>query len=180
MGSDIHIDSQFGSGSRFWFEVLVPLLGPRAVKLPAHGAVVGYEGARRKILIVDDVQSNRSMLTDLLDLAGFSVCEAVNGRDAIDRVQATQPDLILMDMAMPVIDGIEATRRIRALPGWQQVPIITLTANASDACRIECLDAGASGFLSKPIDRAALLSLIGEQLKLHWVVEAVPQESLAP
>jgi len=179
MGSDIQVDSRIGAGSRFWFEVSAALLEPIAAAQPARGMVIGYQGARRKILIVDDVQSNRAMLADLLDIVGFGVCEAVNGVDAIDQVQSATPDLVLMDMAMPVMDGIEATRRIRALPSWKEIPIITVTANASDGCRTQCLSAGASGFLSKPIDREALLTLIGEQLDLHWLIdEAPPQASL--
>jgi signal transduction histidine kinase/ActR/RegA family two-component response regulator len=178
MGSDIKLESQEGAGSRFRFEVNVPLLAPNAAALPERQTPVGYQGARRRILIVDDVPSNRAMLADLLDLVGFEVSEAIDGVDAIEQLKSKAPELILMDMAMPVMSGIEATRCIRELPGCKHLPIIMVTANASEDCRAESLAAGADDFLPKPIDREALLASIGEQLKLHWLIETGSQESL--
>ena len=108
------------------------------------------------------------MLADLLGALGFVVEEARDGREALDRVQAHTPDLVLMDMAMPVMDGLEATRRLRAEPAWRELPVILVSANASGADKSRCLAAGANAFVAKPVDRSALLQLIGQCLGLQW------------
>ena len=172
MGGDIRIESQLGHGSRFWFDVALPL-GQRPV-LPVHHSEFprGYEGERRSLLIVDDVGGNRAMLADLLQPLGFHILEAGNGHEALERLRQTPADLVLMDMLMPVMDGLEATRRIRQHPGWTQLPVIAVSANASGGDKAKSLAAGASAFISKPIDQEALLSSIAELLKLRWITGA--------
>ncbi|MED5618845.1 ATP-binding protein [Ideonella sp. BN130291] len=172
MGGDIHVDSRQGEGSRFGFTLALPAGRTPPVAAPACRRATGYEGRRRSVLVVDDVAGNRAVLADLLRLLDFEVREATDGQQALDLMAASLPDLVLMDMAMPGMNGIEATRRIRARSDWAGIPVIAVTAHASDISRQECAAAGASAYLSKPIDRDALFDLIGQQLGLRWVVPA--------
>jgi CheY-like chemotaxis protein len=128
--------------------------------------VTGYEGPRKTVLVVDDVATNRTMAVDMVRQLGFDVVEAVNGAQALDKAQALRPDCILMDMVMPEMDGLEATRRLRQLPGPYRVPIIAMSASASGSDEQKCLAAGANAFLPKPIDVDKLLILITTLLKL--------------
>ncbi|MBI1891244.1 MAG: response regulator [Burkholderiales bacterium] len=170
MGSDIQVESQPGRGSRFWFELSVPVAAEMAA-MPAERAVTGYQGPRKKILIVDDVVANRAMLVDLLSELGFDTAEAVNGQDALDRIAQLQPDLIVMDMVMPVMNGLEATHRVRQLPQWRDVPIIAVSASASQEDQAASLAAGVNVFLAKPIIQLSLLKQIGALLSLDWQYE---------
>jgi CheY-like chemotaxis protein len=99
---------------------------------------------------------------------GFEMDSAIDGQDALEKLHATPPDLILMDLSMPVMDGLEATRRIRESSSHPGLPIIALSANASSADRVEALAAGASLFMSKPFERLALIHSIGNCLSLTW------------
>jgi signal transduction histidine kinase len=168
MGGDIQVESLPGAGSSFWFEL--PLSSDEAVAAPVsqEPLPVGYEGPRRRLLVVDDVPGNRSMLSELLTRLGFEVGTAGDGESALLQLESGPWDAVMMDTTMPVMDGLEAIRRIRRHAGWQALPVISLSANASEADRNRCLAAGADAFLSKPIDRAALLKLLGELLSLQW------------
>ena len=180
MGGEIHVESQLGVGSLFWLEVELPTLEAGVLALPETKLPHGYAGTRRRVLIVDDVVGNRAMLADLLGPLGFEIDEACNGQQAIERLREQAPDLVLMDMVMPVMDGLEATRRIRRMPGHTELPVIAVSANASSTDRSQCLAAGASDFLPKPIDRAALLDLIAARLRLEWEFAAHPDSLAAP
>ncbi len=168
MGSDIHVESRLGGGSVFWLEIEVPTLEAGVLALPARKQPRGYAGVQRRVLIVDDVVGNRAMLADLLGPLGFEIEEAADGQQALERFAGHGCDLILMDMVMPVMDGLEATRRIRRTAQGAEVPIIAVSANASNTDRSQCLAAGANAFLPKPIEREALLDLIAERLGLVW------------
>jgi CheY-like chemotaxis protein len=168
MGGDIELESQLGIGSRFWFEIELPTLEAGVPALPESRLPTGYVGEPRTVLVVDDVLGNRAMLADLLTPLGFQVEEAANGQQALERLSKDCPDLVLMDMVMPVMDGLEAIRRIRRMPHCTGMSIIAVSANASNADRSQCLAAGANAFLSKPIDRESLLDLIAVRLALEW------------
>ena len=167
MGSDIQVDSHPGKGSSFWFEIVVPA-EVEVTAIPAALAITGYHGPRKKMLIVDDVMLNRAMLVDLLSGLGFDTTEAVNGQEALQQAQEIRPDLIIMDMVMPVMDGLEATRRLRATPGLQAIPVIAVSASATPEDQAASLAAGANTFLPKPIEQADLLRQIGTLLNLTW------------
>lgn len=176
MGSDIHINSQAGTGSLFWFDLSLPALDAIGLKgdteVPQEQAhIVGYEGARQSVLVVDDVQANRQMLVDLLTPLGFVVHQAADGQAAIDDTLVRRPHLILMDQAMPIMDGLDAIRWLRQHDrdqGHGRLPILLLSAHASADDEAAALVAGADAFLPKPVCREALLNLIQQQLGLVW------------
>jgi CheY-like chemotaxis protein len=102
------------------------------------------------ILLAEDFEDARELYRDYLEFAGFRVCTANNGREAIDQALALQPDIILMDASMPVLDGWEATRQLKANPTTKHIPILALTAHAFDDARREAADVGCDGFITKP------------------------------
>jgi CheY-like chemotaxis protein len=110
------------------------------------------------ILLAEDHTDSREALGALLEAFGFQVLLAVNGLEAIDLARRNQPDLILMDVMMPTLDGLEATRRLRGFPETRDIPIITLTA--LDQAREKAMEAGASDFLAKPINSGVLFSKV--------------------
>jgi signal transduction histidine kinase/CheY-like chemotaxis protein len=167
MGGKIELSSEPGKGSHFSFELDLPRAAASAAVKPRRVAT-SYDSPRKKILVVDDVAESRSMLVEALARVGFIVFDAVNGRDAIERVQRVEPDLVVMDLMMPVMDGAEATRRIRQLPGFERLPVIMVSASAGPEEHARSSAAGASGFLPKPIDHEVLLQTIGAQLSLQW------------
>ena len=173
MGGDIHVESQVGQGSIFWFGLEVQTVEAETVTAPVK-IVIGYTGPRRKILVADDVAGNRTAIVDLLTPLGFDVPEAVNGRAALEMVQTLRPDLILMDIVMPEMDGVEATRRLRQLAAFKDVPVIAMSAGASGADREESLAAGMNAFLPKPIDVDGLFNQIAALLQFEWIYDSLP------
>lgn len=118
-----------------------------------------------KILLVEDNEMNRDMLTRRLEKRGYTVVIAVDGAAGLAQVKAEKPDLILMDMSLPVIDGWEATKLIRADPEIAGTPIIALTAHAMSSDREKCLAVGCNDFDTKPVELPRLLGKIEELLK---------------
>ena len=123
---------------------------------------------KKTVLIVEDNELNMKLFNDLLEANGYATKQSKNGFEAIELAKYHLPDLILMDMRLPVMDGPTATKIIRQLPGYAQTPIIALTANAFHEDRQTCLDAGMNDFISKPV-RAELLM---EKLA-HWLGQSV-------
>jgi CheY-like chemotaxis protein len=113
------------------------------------------KGRKPLILIAEDHMDSREALSALLEAFGFNVVPAVNGREAVALAREASPDIILMDIMMPELDGFEATRQIRGFPETRDIPIITLTA--MEGARSLALDAGANDFLPKPINSGSLL-----------------------
>ena len=118
------------------------------------------------ILVVEDQADNRRILRDLLVNAGYELIEAESGEEAITAVTARRPDLILMDIQLPVIDGYEATRRIRSHPELKSVPIIAVTSYALTGDEAKALAAGCNAYVTKPFSPRALLAKVQEQLAL--------------
>ena len=169
MNGVIRVESRPGVGSRFWFELELPLaLHGVSAQVPAAEGIAGYEGPRRKVLVVDDIEANRAPVVEFLGGLGFETVEAEDGADALRRVQAEKPHLVLMDSAMPVMDGAEATRRLRRAEGFRDLPIVVMSANASAVDREANLAAGADAFLPKPIDLGLLLHETARLLDLKW------------
>jgi CheY-like chemotaxis protein len=131
------------------------------------------------VLVADDVVSNRAVLLDLLSNRGFEVCEAANGQEAIEQARTASPDLVVMDLVMPVMGGLETIhniRRDREARGLARLPLIVVSASANEEDQAECVAAGADAFLSKPIDQESLLRIIGAQLGLTWVYARPAEE----
>jgi two-component system cell cycle response regulator DivK len=116
------------------------------------------------ILVVEDQADNRRILRDLLVNAGYELIEAESGEEAITAVAARRPDLILMDIQLPVIDGYEATRRIRCNPELKSIPIIAVTSYALAGDEAKALAAGCSAYVTKPFSPRALLAKVQEHL----------------
>ncbi len=182
MGSELRISSSLDVGTVFWFDLDLPTAEGWIDKTKVEEAlIVGFKGPKHKILIVDDDTKNRMMLLDLLSPLGFELLEASNGQDALDKAKTFQPDLILMDLVMPVMDGFEATRRIRireagarqmgqtALTQNQAAIIIAVSASAFDEDRQKSLETGYNDFVAKPIQFRTLLQKIETFLNLEWV-----------
>jgi PAS domain S-box-containing protein len=179
MGSDIHAVSEPGRGSRFWFDIDVPLAGTEPA-VPLQHTATGYEGRRRTVLVADDVADNRALVVDLLGSLGFIVLEAADGDDLLAQAQRACPDLVITDVVMPGIDGLEATRRLRRLPGWGSVVILAVSANVSGNDQARSLAAGADAFLPKPIAINQLLQQVGERLQLRWTLASNVAEPPGP
>lgn len=116
--------------------------------------------AETKILLVDDNTANLQVLRETLDGSGYKLLIAKNGRSALEIVRKASPDLILLDIMMPEMDGYEATRRIRQQKQFRDLPVIALTAKAMKEDREKCIEAGASDYLPKPVDLERLLSMM--------------------
>ena len=108
------------------------------------------------VLLVEDTEDNRQMMGRLLELSGFNVVEATNGREAVEIALREQPEIILMDLSLPFIDGLAATRRIRTLPELRNVPIVAVSAHDSADFHNEALAAGCDAYITKPIDYSEL------------------------
>ena len=117
---------------------------------------------KKRILVVEDQRDNRQILHDLLTNAGFDIVEAENGEEAIASAQASRPDLILMDIQLPILDGYEATRRLKAHPDLKSVPIIVVTSYALSGDEEKARLAGCDDYVAKPFSPRQLLAKIKE------------------
>lgn len=113
-----------------------------------------------KVLLVEDTEDNRFMMKRLLEMSSFKVVEAVNGQEAVDLAVRELPDIILMDLSLPLIDGLGATRRIRQMSQLQDVPIIAVSAHDTADFHNEALSAGCDAYITKPIDFSQLEELV--------------------
>ena len=174
MGGDLGLISQPGEGATFEFVIQVEISEPTAVILdkPARrvtGLAPGQPEYR--ILVVEDKEYSRLLLRQLLESVGFLVTEAENGREAIEKFEAWQPHFIWMDMRMPVMNGFEATRRIRELPQGKETYILALTASAFEEERVNVLAAGCDDFMRKPFRESEIFDRIAEYLGVQYLYD---------
>jgi len=120
-----------------------------------------------RILLVEDTEDNRVMMRRLLEMSGYAVTEAVNGMEAVAHAASEEPEVILMDLSLPLVDGLAATRKIRQMPGLKGVPIIAVSAHDTMDFHAEALAAGCDAYITKPIDYGELEGLIESLLDQH-------------
>jgi PAS domain S-box-containing protein len=173
MGGTAGVESQLGSGSLFWFTAWL--------RRCAHAASAGPDGqdggqveaalrARfpgARVLVAEDNAVNREVIVAMLEPLGLVVDCAQDGNEALRLARAQAYDLVLMDLQMPGLDGLGATRALRAMAGWADTPIVALTADALSEGKRECLDAGMDDFLSKPVEPTVLYACL-----LRWLGKA--------
>lgn len=188
MNSRLHVESSPGKGSSFWF--VLKLLTTDVVEeepIVTMQTITGYQGERRTVLLVDDKPYNLMMLSDILTPLDFEVLQAENGQEGIEMALEHRPDLIIMDLVMPVKTGIEATMEIRNHPEFEKTVILASSASPFDQHKKKSLIAGCDGFLTKPINLEDLLDFIETHLELKWIhkdpdsrLGEAPQDIVAP
>lgn len=180
MNSQIQVSSQLGVGSTFEFQICVPLAQDwiHDRQKTQNGKIIGYQGDRRQILIVDDRWENRSVLVNLLEPLGFSTIEANNGQEALEKAQFYQPDLIITDISMPVMNGWEFLQALRGSDMLRDSLVIVSSASVYELDRQQSLDAGGNDFLPKPVHVEELYQLVAKHLNLIWIYETEAQQNL--
>jgi PAS domain S-box-containing protein len=177
MGGDVGVSSRPGLGSTFWFtarlgisSATVPALIDRvkdaAAELLASSRSAAVMAALKnaRILLVEDNTFNQQIALEMLEEVGSSVCLAANGMEALELLRQTAFDCVLMDVQMPLMDGLEATRRIRADPRLAEMRVLAMTATATSEDRVRCIEAGMDDFISKPIQPALMYQTIANWL----------------
>ena len=146
-----------------------PIVPPLDIK-----TILGYEGRRQSILIVDDLDANRSLIQTILESFEFIIHQAANGHQALQAIEDHQPDLILLDLVMPEMDGYEVLRQLRQNPKYQQLKIVVLSGNVGEDDQERCLHEGADDFLGKPVNIHSLLTVLQDNLTLTWKIGKRP------
>jgi CheY-like chemotaxis protein len=168
MGGEAGADSQSGVGSNFWFTARLKIARSRGKVQPTlttgAEALIRQRHSGCRLLVVDDDEINREVAQAVLESVGLSVDTAENGEIALAMADKKPYAAILMDMQMPKMDGLEATRRIRELPDCAKTPILAMTANAFAEDRANCIDAGMNDVLAKPFDPEMLFTIL-----LRWL-----------
>ncbi|WP_271254681.1 ATP-binding protein [Pseudanabaena sp. Chao 1811] len=170
MGSQIQVESELGVGSTFSFESEFALSGnwTQTILSELNQQITGYDGASRKILVVDDRWENRSVLVDLLEAVGFQVIEAENGQQALEQLRLQPIDLVITDIVMPVMDGFEFLQILRNEESTKSLLVIVSSASVSNIDRQKSLNMGGNDFLPKPVNAEELFMLIAKHLQLSW------------
>ena len=177
MGGAITVNSQVGKGSVFVIHLPLKEGEAQAVQAkdkPRHVLRLQPGQATCRVLIADDIEDNRQLLAQLLAPVGFEIRLATNGAEAVQEFEQWRPHLILMDFRMPVMDGHEAIRRIRAMAGGEDTKIIAVTASAMDENRQELMEIGADDFISKPFREAELFQKIHAHVGVEYVYAEHP------
>jgi two-component system, cell cycle response regulator DivK len=126
---------------------------------------VKYERGLPTVLLVEDTEDNRQMMRHLLQMSGFHVVEATNGKEAVELAHEIDPEIILMDLSLPIIDGLAATRQIRSDPEFNHVPIVAVSAHDTADFHNDALDAGCDAYVTKPINYSELEELVNRLLQ---------------
>lgn len=175
LGSKIKVTSELGVGSTFTFEVDFPLVQKfhNKVITDTKKRLIGYEGELQTLLVVDDKWENRSVIVNLLEPLKFNVIEAENGEDALNKANQLQPNLIITDLMMPVMDGYAFIKQIRKSEILKATPVIVSSASVYSIVVQNSLDTGGNDFLEKPIVADELFRLLQEHLQITWKYESI-------
>ncbi len=170
MGSELQLKSTPGEGSTFWFDLNIDeKKGHRITTFTDPKKITGYAGPAINMLIVDDVADNRHVLRYMLMPLGFKIEEVENGQQCLDVIQKRKPDLVLLDLRMPIMDGFEVIKNLRADQNTQDLKIIAISASVSPQKIREVMESGCNGYISKPFKKSNLLKTLGEILDLEWL-----------
>lgn len=179
MGGNIQIYSELERGSEFFFTLKLPLAADWVQQqrlLSGGDRIIGYTGLRRTLLVIDDRWENRAVLVNLLTPLGFTIMEAENGQVGLEQLQSSQPDLVISDLIMPVMDGFQFLEQVRNRPDLRHHKIIVSSASVSEADQRRALATGGDDFLTKPVDAYVLCQLLATHLNLEWVYESQTKE----
>ena len=189
MGGEVNVLSDFGKGSIFSFTAKLGVQTDQTkqdLSTPGHDETIAPRDSFQdvRLLLVEDNEINQLVAQELLQGAGFAVDVADNGQIAIEMISRKPYALVLMDMQMPVMDGVTATRVIRQMPEFSSLPIIAMTANAMQADRDRCAEAGMNDFVSKPIEPSALWAALQRNLNstpsMHSRLPSISHEDTRP
>ncbi len=183
MGGDIRVRSDVGKGTTFTFDISCRVASEVSIQSGnLEQQVVGLapNQPRFRIMVVDDKWTNRQLIVKLLEPLGFEMLEAENGADAVELAQTFQPHLIWMDMRMPIMDGMEATRRLKALPLGKSTKIIALTASVFDEERVKVLAAGCDDLVRKPIHADRIFEVLSKHTGAQYIyADIVAEQTLS-
>jgi signal transduction histidine kinase/CheY-like chemotaxis protein len=187
MGGKLHVKSIVGKGTTFWMALDLPVVSHMIEEQPVKKQIIGYQRISTekgkdsksefplKILLVEDNNENRNVLKKILEPLNFEIVEATNGIEGVNLAYDCLPDLIIMDLIMPEMNGFDATRKIRKIPELQEIPIIATSASVFEYHRQESLKVGCHDFMPKPFGED-LLRLVGQYLKLQWIYKETLEE----
>ncbi len=169
MGSKIELTSNYGQGSKFWLDLKLGISTEwiSAASYSNKGTIIGYSGEPKKLLVVDDKEVNREVLVEVLRPLGFVIEQAENGAEALEKTRSFQPDLIITDIAMPVMDGYDFTREVRSLYS-EKIPIIACSASVSSSDKDLAIAAGCNDFIPKPVEMEILFLILEKYLQIQW------------
>lgn len=172
MGGSVGVESILGKGSIFRIDIALPVVAVKEKTVVRQEAeIIGYQGAIKTVLVVDDKTENRQLIRDMLEPLGFEIRMAENGRKAIEKALEKRPDLVLLDLVMPVMTGIEAVQEIRTTAGLEDLVVIAMSASVLPDEERQSLVVGCNAFLQKPVDMNELLARVEKFLLLTWIYD---------
>jgi CheY-like chemotaxis protein len=169
MGGRLHVESVRWRGSLFVVELELAEADAHTHGGRARAEIAGYHGRRRVLLIADDKLENRTVLRRLLEPLGFEVHESANGRETVALAEQLRPDLLLLDIVMPDLDGFDVARRLKCNPQLAGIAIVAVSASVFDDTRQTSLQAGCDDFIAKPVQLDIVLAKLEQHLGLRWI-----------
>ncbi|MEM7347974.1 MAG: ATP-binding protein [Chloroflexota bacterium] len=168
MDGVLNIESTYGQGSTFWFDIALPAGHQQTTTTEVQRQIIGYEGQRQTILVVDDVTENRGVLVHILEAVGFEIMEASDGFEALAKAEEFQIDAVITDLLMPGMNGFELAQRLRQTDSQQDLVIFATSASVFLDNKEESLTSGCDAFIEKPIQATILFNLLQRHLNLTW------------